>query len=505
MSSAIIVLVGGDDHTVRQLDPEPPVDDRGVVARDYAEALAVAVAQAGAWCSPTYAVSSPPPTGYASAQPTARARPNDATTPQFQTVVDLRDRAERRHRTAPHGRAPIVSAGRRTRSRRGEEGAALELALIFLTATSLIVAALLGFASTSSQATAVTRTLRGTDYDADAAMQAGDRDDPGQHHAGLRRRRAHRSRPRSRSTPLRGPCASTASPSPPPSAQRHVVLSVCPSSVAAPCPDASSVAARRRRSSTTIRATDEPSRSSPGATNEAPPFLLQHVRASRPDETGFTLAELIIAIAIETDHLRRARDRVRRRAQRRHLRQREPQAVERRPARGGVHRERRPQLERSRDLADRHRRRAPTRRPPVAGAQTPVARFNWNTPNLGGTTTPNVSNYVLVSGIDPAPALRRRASWSATQSLASSVAGVTRRPARRSPTAAARRPRSRSRITETADTQESAGSTPVHVHAHRRVPKAHRRREPADAVATAIARGVRQRRLRRQHPRARAS
>lgn len=59
----------------------------------------------------------------------------------------------------------------RPRPRHGEEGAALELALIFLAATALIVAALLSFASTSSNATTITRNSRGTDYDADATMQ----------------------------------------------------------------------------------------------------------------------------------------------------------------------------------------------------------------------------------------------------------------------------------------------------------------------------------------------
>jgi len=62
----------------------------------------------------------------------------------------------------------------RLRGRRvhGEDGAALELALIFMVSTAFIVTVLLGFASTSSQATVVTRTSRGTDYDADAAMQS---------------------------------------------------------------------------------------------------------------------------------------------------------------------------------------------------------------------------------------------------------------------------------------------------------------------------------------------
>jgi hypothetical protein len=60
----------------------------------------------------------------------------------------------------------------RRRLQRGEDGAALELALIFMVTVSLMVTGLLTFASTSSTATVVTRTTRGTDYDADAAMQA---------------------------------------------------------------------------------------------------------------------------------------------------------------------------------------------------------------------------------------------------------------------------------------------------------------------------------------------
>jgi hypothetical protein len=36
--------------------------------------------------------------------------------------------------------------------------------------------------------------------------------------------------------------------------------------------------------------------------------------------------------------------------------------------------------------------------PPVAGTQTAVARFNWNSPNSAGTVTPNITNYVVSSG-----------------------------------------------------------------------------------------------------------
>src|SRR4029079_19804002 len=60
-----------------------------IVARDYAEALDVAVAQPGAWCSSSYTVSYTPPAGY-SVTPTPAACPvNNATTPQSQPVAIL--------------------------------------------------------------------------------------------------------------------------------------------------------------------------------------------------------------------------------------------------------------------------------------------------------------------------------------------------------------------------------------------------------------------------------
>jgi type II secretory pathway pseudopilin PulG len=62
--------------------------------------------------------------------------------------------------------------------------------------------------------------------------------------------------------------------------------------------------------------------------------------------------------------------------------------------------------------------------PPVPGPQTAVARFNWNAPNLAGSTTANISNYVLVSG-----SLMRRHCEAGTlvgdSVLATSIAAVT--------------------------------------------------------------------------------
>ena len=122
----------------------------------------------------------------------------------------------------------------------GEAGVALELALIFLTAISVVVAVLLGFASTSSQATVVTRAARGTDYDADAAMQAAIatiRVGTTEGYVGSCASFTPAFTLNNPSVPLRVDCTPfTAS-----AAQRHVVLSVCRASVAAPCPDVSAL------------------------------------------------------------------------------------------------------------------------------------------------------------------------------------------------------------------------------------------------------------------------
>ncbi len=66
----------------------------------------------------------------------------------------------------------------------------------------------------------------------------------------------------------------------------------------------------------------------------------------------------------------------------------------------------------------------PDPNPPVAGAQTAVARFNWLATSAAGTTTANIIDYVLVSG----SLLRRHCEGGVLQSdavLASSVAAVT--------------------------------------------------------------------------------
>jgi prepilin-type N-terminal cleavage/methylation domain-containing protein len=86
MGTAVIALVTGMATMLNSSSQNRQATTSAIVARDYAEALDVAVAQAGAWCSSSYTVSYTPPTGY-SVTPTAGPCPaNDATTPQFQTV-----------------------------------------------------------------------------------------------------------------------------------------------------------------------------------------------------------------------------------------------------------------------------------------------------------------------------------------------------------------------------------------------------------------------------------
>ncbi len=100
----------------------------------------------------------------------------------------------------------------------------------------------------------------------------------------------------------------------------------------------------------------------------------------------------------------------------------------------------------------------PDPNPPVTGAQTPVARFNWTTSSAAGTTTNNISTYVLVG----ASLLRRHCEAGVRVSdaeLASSVASVTVACAPIADCTGA--PTSITvTITSTLDAQAAAGSTP---------------------------------------------
>jgi Tfp pilus assembly protein PilV len=87
MSSAVIVLVTGMGTLFASSMQNRQSTTAGVVARDYAEALDLAVAQTGAWCSSSYSVASTLPAGYAVSATYGPCPANDATTPQFQTVT----------------------------------------------------------------------------------------------------------------------------------------------------------------------------------------------------------------------------------------------------------------------------------------------------------------------------------------------------------------------------------------------------------------------------------
>ena len=87
MGTAVIALVTGMGTLLNSSSQNRQATTSAIVARNYAEALDVAVAQPGAWCSASYTVSYTPPSGYV-VTPTAGACPtNNATTPQFQTVT----------------------------------------------------------------------------------------------------------------------------------------------------------------------------------------------------------------------------------------------------------------------------------------------------------------------------------------------------------------------------------------------------------------------------------
>jgi hypothetical protein len=119
-----------------------------------------------------------------------------------------------------------------------EDGSALILAMLFLTVSAVVVTALLGFSSTSSSATIVIRSVRGTDYDAESAMQAAIakiRVGTTEGYAGscLQGGYTPTWTLNNPSRPLRVDCFPQSSSA----TQRRVVLSVCPTSVSAPCPD----------------------------------------------------------------------------------------------------------------------------------------------------------------------------------------------------------------------------------------------------------------------------
>ena len=408
MSSAVIVLVTGMGTLFASSIQNRESTTAGVVARSYAEAVVVAVATSsaaaaaatptGAWCSTTYTVDFPSlPAGY-TVDPAYGACPvDDATTPQFQTVTITSTTPAGRDRDAAHGGAQDMTA-RRTRTH-DEAGAALELALVFLTAIAFIVGALLSFASTSSQATVVTRTARGTDYDADARDAGRHRDHPGEHHPGRRRQLrvvhadVHAQQPGPpgprRLRTLRGVgCATARRALGLPRRRRRAVP-------------------RRRRAPARRRHLLRRLRLRPRGLDPVLEQLmkLRHRTGARRNEAGFTLPELILAIAIETiifgalatafvvvlnggnsinENLGKSNDA---RFAANYI------ISDARNSSG-------PEISLT-DIAT-----CPDPNPPVAGPQTAVARFNWDAPNAAGTTTANIAELRARRGLVAAPALR---------------------------------------------------------------------------------------------------
>ena len=118
--------------------------------------------------------------------------------------------------------------------RRGEEGSALVLALLFLTACAVTIGGLMTFANSNSTASTALRTARGNDYDAIAAMQAAIATvRPGNTCGTGGSGYTPSWTLNNPSRPLRVDCFVKASNS----VKRNDIFSVCPSSVSAPCPD----------------------------------------------------------------------------------------------------------------------------------------------------------------------------------------------------------------------------------------------------------------------------
>jgi hypothetical protein len=121
-----------------------------------------------------------------------------------------------------------------------EGGQALVMGLIFINVVAVIVSAIVGLANANVRATTPLRTLRGSSYDADAALEAAlatIRVDTNRGYVNLCPSYTPTFTLNSPSDPVRVDCFPIAAPL----FQRRVVLSVCPTSVSAPCPDANSL------------------------------------------------------------------------------------------------------------------------------------------------------------------------------------------------------------------------------------------------------------------------
>jgi hypothetical protein len=130
---------------------------------------------------------------------------------------------------------------RSSRERTWDEGGqALVMSLVFINVVAVIIGAILGLANTNLSATVPLQTVRGSSYDADAALEAAlatIRVDTNRGYVNLCPSYTPGFTLNTPSEPLRVDCFPIAAPL----FQRRVVLSVCRASVAAPCPDANSL------------------------------------------------------------------------------------------------------------------------------------------------------------------------------------------------------------------------------------------------------------------------
>ena len=85
MGTAVVAIVAGMNTLFRSSAQNRQATNAGIVVRDYAEALQLAVAQPNAWCSSSYTVVYTPPSGY-SVTPAYGACPA-ANVAQYQTVT----------------------------------------------------------------------------------------------------------------------------------------------------------------------------------------------------------------------------------------------------------------------------------------------------------------------------------------------------------------------------------------------------------------------------------
>ena len=87
MGTAVVSLLTGMSTLLLNSAQNRQATTAGVIARDYAEAIELAVSQPGAWCATSYTVAYTPPAGYSVSAAFGSCPVYNAATPQFQTVA----------------------------------------------------------------------------------------------------------------------------------------------------------------------------------------------------------------------------------------------------------------------------------------------------------------------------------------------------------------------------------------------------------------------------------